>query len=85
MFIMITLNTKPFGSQVMPMKIMSKVLHGERPEIPDQLTNANQKIVPMYLKVMKSCWASNPAERPPFSTLIIEMEEIIMHNLNSTA
>lgn len=77
MYIFITHHRKPYGEEFVPMHIiMSKVLDGNRPEVPSTLENSDESGVQKYLYLMKRCWNQNPRERPAFNILTAEIENI---------
>jgi len=68
------------------LQISSAVLRNERPDIPplNQLPgfgkgiNEAQEIsVSKYIELMKRCWAQDPLQRPNFSVVAAELEELL--------
>lgn len=62
---------KQFFSEISFMTVLeSKVIAGERPEIPHSCPQA-------YRKLIQVCWANNPTKRPSFSEIVTTLEDII--------
>ena len=42
---------------------------GDRPEIPPAVAEAH----PSFVALMRQCWATDPASRPPFSEVAVQL------------
>jgi serine/threonine protein kinase len=51
-----------------------RVVNNERPFVPDINVSAAEKL---YLETMKACWSANPVDRPTFTDVFSQFEEIL--------
>lgn len=64
---------KPIDNMV---SLALEVVEGKRPALLDrQFSEVEQK----YIALMEQCWMGDPIKRPSFSTILTEMEDILVH------
>lgn len=59
-------------------QIISWLLEGQRPRIPDELTGGRFDGIDKYIALMERCWAQDAEWRPSFSELVPELRSIAM-------
>lgn len=71
----LTTNSPPFDEISDPYDVEMKISRGDRPEIPEKASDDLKKLI-------QSCWAQNPNERPTFAEIIDEMltKKIVIDN-----
>ncbi|KAK4766948.1 hypothetical protein SAY86_014699 [Trapa natans] len=67
----------PYGNMT-PLQAALGVRQGLRPEIP-------QDVHPKLVELMRRCWDTDPAKRPPFSEVTIQLENILQEVKSSEA
>ncbi|OHS97880.1 TKL family protein kinase [Tritrichomonas foetus] len=57
----------PFHNYARPLQVASKVMAGERPQIPSNISDSLQSLI-------KRCWAQDPSQRPSMHQVVAELE-----------
>jgi serine/threonine protein kinase len=57
------------------------LMAGRRPALPDDI-DAQQ---PIFVKVMRKAWATDPSERPSFSHIVFSLEMIVPQSSSSSS
>jgi serine/threonine protein kinase len=59
-------------------QIISWLLEGQRPRVPDELAGGRFEGIDRYTSLMERCWAQDAESRPSFAELVPELRSIAM-------
>ena len=62
-------------SEIDHWSLYDKVPAGYRPEIPEYL----EERCPGFVELIKECWATEPALRPPILEIVNRLERLLLH------